>query len=47
MMYRGVGEVVSMVEQAGYRIDFMEVIASPANAPKQTQDLILIAQREK
>ncbi len=45
--YRGVSDVVSMVERAGYRVDFMEVIASPANASKSTQDLILIAQREK
>jgi len=44
--YRSVGDVVSMVERAGYRVDFMEVIASPANASKSTQDLILIAQRE-
>jgi SAM-dependent methyltransferase len=45
MKYRSVGDVVSMVERAGYRVDFMEVIASPANASKSTQDLILIAQR--
>ena len=44
--YRSVGDVVSMVERAGYRVDFMEVIASPANASKATQDLVLIAQRE-
>jgi cyclopropane fatty-acyl-phospholipid synthase-like methyltransferase len=43
--YRTVGDVVSMVEKAGYRVDFMEVIASPANASKATQDLVLIAQR--
>ena len=47
MEYRSVGDVVSMVERAGYRVDFMEVIASPANASKPTQDLILIAQRNK
>lgn len=47
MIYRSVGDVISMVEQAGYRVDFTEVIASPANAAKSTQDLILIAQREK
>ena len=45
--YRSVSDVVSMVERAGYRVDFMEVIASPANASKSTQDLILIAQRAK
>ena len=45
LKYRSVAEVVSMVERAGYRVDFTEVIASPANAPKPTQDLILIAQR--
>jgi trans-aconitate methyltransferase len=47
LTYRTVGAVVAMVEQAGYRVDFMEVIASPANAPKLTQDLVLIAQRVK
>lgn len=45
--YRPVDEVVSMVEQAGYRIDFTKVIASPTNASKATQDLVLIAQRVK
>ena len=43
--YRSVGDVLSMVERAGYRVDFWEVISSPANASKATQDLILIAQR--
>jgi len=43
--YRSVGEVVSMVERAGYGVEFMEVIDSPANAPRSTQDLVLIAQR--
>jgi SAM-dependent methyltransferase len=43
--YRSVDDVVSMVERAGYRVDFWEVISSPANASKPTQDLILIAQR--
>lgn len=47
MTYRSMGDVVSMVERAGYRVDFMEGIASPAHASKSTQDLILIAQREK
>jgi len=45
--YRNGDDVVSMVERAGYRIDFSEVIASPANASKPTQDLILIAQRAR
>lgn len=43
--YRSVDAVASMVERAGYAIDVMEVIPSPANAPQPTQDLILIAQR--
>lgn len=43
--YRDGDDVVSMVERAGYKIEFAEVIASPANASKRTQDLILIAQR--
>jgi len=47
IQYRSVGDVVSMVERAGYRVDFWEVISSPANASKPTQDLILIAQRAK
>lgn len=45
LQYRSVADVVSMVERAGYRIDFQDLMASPANAPKPTQDLILIAQR--
>jgi SAM-dependent methyltransferase len=47
LAYRCVGDVVAMVERAGYRVDFQEVIASPANAAKATRDLILIAQRVK
>ena len=47
LTYRSVGDVVSMVERAGYSVDFLELIASPANASKSTQDLILIAQRAK
>ena len=43
--YRSVDDVVSLVERAGYKIEFREVLASPANAPKVTQDLVLIAQR--
>jgi SAM-dependent methyltransferase len=43
--YRSVADVVSMVERAGYRVDFVEVIASPANAQRSTRDLILIAHR--
>lgn len=44
--YRSVSDVLAMVERAGYRIEFREVIDSPPNASKSTQDLILIAQRE-
>jgi hypothetical protein len=44
MEHRSAVEVVSMVEQAGYTVEFMEAIASPAGA-KPTQDLVLIAQR--
>lgn len=43
--YRIKDEVVSMVERAGYTIVLSEVIASPPNASRSTQDLILIAQR--
>jgi SAM-dependent methyltransferase len=45
--YRSVGDVLSLVDRAGYSVDFTEVIASPANASKSTQDFILIAQRAK
>jgi len=47
IQYRSVKDVVSMVKRAGYKIDFMEVINSPASAPKSTKDLIIIAQLEK
>jgi SAM-dependent methyltransferase len=43
--YRSASEVVSMVERAGYKVDFMEAMASPVDASKPTQDLVLIAQR--
>lgn len=46
-VYRSVDDVVSMVERAGYNVDLMDIIPSPANAPKPTQDLVLIAQRNK
>lgn len=46
MVYRSVSDVLAMVEQAGYRVDFQKVTESPENAPKPTQDLILIAQRK-
>jgi SAM-dependent methyltransferase len=45
--YRSRDDVVSMVERAGYRLVLSEVIASPTNASKSTQDLILIAQRAR
>ena len=44
--YRSAGEVVAIVERAGYEVDFMEMVASPSDASKPTQDLILIAQRQ-
>ena len=44
--YRSVRDVVFMVEQAGYEVEFSELIESPSNAPKTTQDLILVAKRE-
>lgn len=47
LVYRRVCDVVSMVERAGYKVEFAEVIASPANASKSTEDLILIAERAK
>lgn len=47
IVYRSVSDVMKMVEREGYKIDFKEVVASPANAPKSTKDLILIARREK
>lgn len=45
LVYRSVKDVVSMVERAGYQVDLNETIGSPAEAPKQTRDLILIARR--
>lgn len=45
LQYRSVDEVLALVERAGYRVDFVEMIPSPANASKPTQDLVLIAQR--
>lgn len=45
--YRSVNDVVSMVERAGYSVENLDVIASPAGAPRATRDLILIAQRTK
>lgn len=47
LKYRSISEVVAMVERAGYKVQFTEVVASPASAPKPTHDLILIAQRTK
>lgn len=47
LRYRSVDDVVAMVERAGFRVDFVEVVASPANASKSTQDAILIAERAK
>ncbi|NJN46423.1 MAG: class I SAM-dependent methyltransferase [Candidatus Competibacteraceae bacterium] len=43
--YRSINDVVSMIEQAGYRIEFLDVVASPTEAPKATEDLILIAKK--
>ena len=41
--YRPWQDVVAMVEDAGFGVVFHELVASPANASKQTQDLVLIA----
>jgi hypothetical protein len=43
--YRCAAAIVDLVERAGYVVQFTDLIASPANAPKPTQDLVLIAQR--
>jgi len=43
--YRSTAAVVFMVEQAGYRVERADVVESPANAPKRTQDLVVIAER--
>jgi len=43
--YRSVSAVTTMVQRAGYRIEFMDVLQSPDNASKVTQDLILIGKR--
>jgi SAM-dependent methyltransferase len=43
--YRSAADVVALVERTGYVVEFTDLIASPANASTQTQDLVLIAQR--
>jgi SAM-dependent methyltransferase len=45
MVYRPPGAVMALVEEAGFCIDFHELIASPANAGKATQDLVLVARK--
>jgi SAM-dependent methyltransferase len=45
LQYRSSNDVAQLVERAGYRIEFSDLIESPASAPERTQDLILIAQR--
>jgi hypothetical protein len=45
VQYRSAADVVALVERAGYVVEFTDLIASPTNAPRQTQDLVLIAQR--
>lgn len=43
IQYRPWQEVMEMVEKAGFDVLFHELVASPANASKPTQDLVLIA----
>ena len=43
--YRSAADIVGLVERAGYVVEFTDLIASPANAAKLTQDLVLIARR--
>lgn len=45
MVYRTPAEVRRLVESYGYRIEHEQIIASPANAPVPTTDLILVATR--
>jgi SAM-dependent methyltransferase len=45
VQYRSAADVVALVERAGYVVEFTDLIASPTNAPRQTRDLVLIAQR--
>jgi ubiquinone/menaquinone biosynthesis C-methylase UbiE len=45
MLEQARAEVHRLVESYGYRIEHEEVIASPANAPVRTNDLILVASR--
>jgi ubiquinone/menaquinone biosynthesis C-methylase UbiE len=43
--YRPKQEIVELVRSAGMELVFLEEIASPANAPNQTMDVVLVARR--
>lgn len=46
MVIRTPAEVRRLVEAYRYRVEFLEVIASPANASVQTSDVVLVARRK-
>jgi SAM-dependent methyltransferase len=43
--YRSADAVISMIERAGFAVEYKDVIASPPSASKRTQDLVVIARR--
>ena len=45
MVYRTAIEVRRLVESYGYRIEFSQTVPSPANAPVQSSDVIMVATR--
>ena len=42
LAYRSVDRVIAMVEQAGFCLSSQHTLPSPPNAPKATQDLVLV-----
>jgi ubiquinone/menaquinone biosynthesis C-methylase UbiE len=46
MVYRTVPQILVLVQQAGFAIDWYEVMPSPANAAKATRDLVLLAHKQ-
>lgn len=43
--YRTVEDVVSLVKLAGFKVESLDVIASPPNATTSTEDIVLVARR--
>lgn len=47
MQYRTEEEIIELLERAGYAVDYRQMLPSPDNAPVETQDLVVIAQRRQ